>query len=134
MQRNTAYENWNSGKLLNVVKAKKFNFTENPGIELLEINTYFIEVFPSVMISKYMGLVVNKLFNDGDIGFIAQISFSDDLGIAPIELRIKSLRNGIYAHETVFPKQLFCLRETPLETVVASLNNAWEKQHWCPVY
>lgn len=136
MQLNSEHQNWRAGRLLNIGKRKRLNLTENPGIKILDIVTYVLEVFPSEPISQHMRLVVYEGMNhdDEDMAFIAKISFLDDIKLMPVEMKLKSLRNGVYAHESLFPKDLICLRKTPEETVLASLNNAWEKRHWCPFY
>ena len=83
-----------------------------------------------------MNIVTNRTTKsiEEDISFIAKISFLKEKNRVPYEMIMKSLRNGIYARETLFPTDLFCIRDTPEDTVLASLNNAWVKQRWNPVY
>ena len=140
---------WTAGSIISTHKGKAFDHTGSI-LGLIDIETYILKVFPPSEVAKHMqqpapdmihhlqeeDLDTSKM-NREIVSFIAHVSLPYRVENSVVEITLKSEQyqnNGVYALETSIPKHMVCVRESPIDTVLDSLNNALHEHHWYPPY
>ena len=140
---------WTAGSIINSHKGKRFDHTGSM-LGLIDIETYIMKVFPPSEVAKHMqqpapdiihhlqdkGLDTSKMHRRF-VSFIAQVSLPYKVDSPVVEITLKSEQrenNGVYAQETSIPRRMICVRESPTDMVLDSLNNALHEYHWYPPY
>jgi len=141
--------NWTAGPIISSHESKGFN---RDGIEMatLDMKTYLFEVFPPAELAKLMQQpspdVINhleqegvdtRLLNKRHVSFLAQVSLprKPDESAVDITLISEQRHNGgVYKHEINVPRHMLCIKDTPVDTVLDSLNNAYHEYNWYPPY
>ena len=140
---------WTAGPFIKTYKGKRFDHT-GLMLGLIDIKTYVLKVFPPSEVAKQMQKpapdIIHHLQREGLdtskmhrrlVSFIAQVSFPYKVNNSLVEIILKSEQRqngGIYAQETSIPRHMICVRESPTDTVLFSLDNALHEHHWCPPY
>jgi hypothetical protein len=85
---------------------------------------------------KEEGLDSNEM-NRRFVSFVAHVSLPCKKEDSAIEITLKSEQRqngGVYEQEISIPRNMICVRESPIATILDSLNNALHKHHWYPPY
>lgn len=142
-------QTWTAGPIINSHDSKGFT---RDGIEMktLDMKTYLLEVFPPAQLARLMQQpspdVVDHLEHEGVdthhlnkryVSFLAQVNLPCTLESSALEITLISEQRqdgGVYKHEINVPRHMLCLRESPVDTVLDSLNNAFHEHNWYPPY
>jgi hypothetical protein len=147
--KTNATTRWTAGPVISVHERKGFN-RDGEEMKSLNLKIYVLEVFPPVELRGLMQQpspdIVDHLSHRGidtchldkrDVSFLAYVS----MPIVPEESAVmvnlvseQRENGGIYKHEIEIPKQMLYIRESPLDTVLDSLNNAFHRYNWYPPY
>lgn len=142
-------DRWSAGPIIDSHEGRGFN---RSGEEMLvhDLTTYVMEVFPPEKLAKHMQQpspdIVNHLQMEGidpqqlnkrRVSFLAHVSLPDTPEDSAVEVVLTSSQRqdgGVYKHEIRIPRHMLCVRESPVDTVLDSLNNAWQHHNWYPPY
>ncbi|MGR8930278.1 MAG: hypothetical protein ACU836_06520 [Gammaproteobacteria bacterium] len=142
-------QSWTAGPVISCQETKGFS---RDGLEMktVDMKAYQLEVYPPPKLAEMMQQpspdVVSHLEHEGVdthhlnkryVSFLAQVRLpcGNEASAAEITLISEQRQNGgIYKHEITVPRNMLCVRESPVETVVDSLNNAFHEHNWYPPY
>ncbi|NOQ14793.1 MAG: hypothetical protein GQ583_10020 [Methyloprofundus sp.] len=147
LENNTSH--WTAGPIISSHKRKGLDHTGDQ-MKMIDMELYILEVFPPKEVAKHMqqlapdisyhleeeGLDSSKM-NRRFVSFIAHVSLPYKAEELAVEITLKSgqrQNGGVYEQEISIPQNMICVRESPVATVLDSLNNALHKHHWYPPY
>ena len=140
---------WTAGPIIDSYERKGFN---RSGEEMLvhELTTYQLEVFPPEELANQMQQsapdIADHLLQEstdphpmkvGRVSFLARVSLPNTPEESAAEVILTSTQpedGGVYKHEIELPRHLLHVRESPIDTVLDSLNIAWQQHKWYPPY
>ena len=140
---------WTAGPIISSQERKGFN---RAGVEMKmrDMKTYLLEVYPPAELAQFMQQpspdVVDHLKHEGidtqhlnrrHVSFLARVSLPDEPEDSAVDITLISEQRqngGVYKHETNFPRNMLCFRESPIDTVLDSLNHALHRYNWYPPY
>ena len=140
---------WTAGSIISSHKKKGLDHTGTE-MKVVDMDLYILEVFPPKEVAKHMqqpapdishhleeeGLDSNEM-NRRFVSFVAHVSLPCKKEDSAVEITLKSEQRqngGVYEQEISIPRNMICVRESPIATVLDSLNNALHKHHWYPPY
>lgn len=142
-------KNWTAGPVLSSHKRKGFDHT-GMEIRVIDMELYVLEVFPPRQVARHMGQpapdISQHLENEGLdshklnkrlVSFIAHVSLPLNVKDSGVEITLKSEQRqngGVYEQETSVPLNMICVSESPVATVLDSLNKALHEYNWYPPY
>jgi len=146
-ENETAY--WTAGPIISRHKCKGLDHTGTE-MKVVDMEMYILEVFPPREVAKHMEQpapdITHHLEEEGVdishlhrrfVSFIAHVSLplsADDCGVE-ITLKSEQRQNGgVYEQETSVPLDMICICESPIDTVLDSLNKALYEHNWYPPY
>ncbi len=140
---------WTAGPVIDSHDAKGFN-RSGEEMKVHDMTTYDLEVFPPQELASHMQQPSPDIAghsrsegadrystNKGRVSFLAHVSMphtADDSAVEIILVSTQSQDGGIYKHEIEIPRHLLCVRDSPVDTVLETLNNAWRHHRWYPPY
>lgn len=140
---------WTAGPVINSHEGKGFNRT-GEAMRVHRMTTTTIKVFPPEELAHRMRQpspdIVDHLQQEGidpdefekkEVSFLAEVSLPRVPETSAVKIILTSTQRqdgGIYKPEISLPRHMLCVRESPVDTVIDSLNNAWLRYHWYPPY
>lgn len=146
---NINMSSWTAGPIISSHASKGFN---RDGLEMktLDMKTHILEVFPPSELAKLMQQpppdIIDHLEHEGTdthhlnkrhVSFLAQVSLPVSPEDSAVEITLISEQRqdgGVYKHEISVPRHLLCVRNSPVDTVLDSLNYAYHEHNWYPPY
>lgn len=140
---------WTAGHIISSHESKGFNRTGQE-MKMRNMKTYIFEVYPPKKLAQFMQQpspdIIDHLKHEGidthslnrrQVSFLARVSLPNDIEFSAVEITLISEQRqngGVYRHEINFPQNMLCLRESPVDTILDSLNNALHRYNWYPPY
>ncbi len=140
---------WTAGPIISSHEGKGFNHT-GLAMKVIDVKTYIFEVFPPDELAKRIQQpsadIVTHLEHEGidsrhlnrrHVSFLAQVSLPCDPEDSSVKITLMSEQRqngGIYKQETSIPEYMICVRRSPADTALDSLNYALNAYNWYPPY
>ena len=139
---------WTAGPIMSSHKRKGFDHSGTE-MRVVDMEMFSLEVFPPREVAKHMEQpapdITHHLEEGVDfshlhrrfVSFVAHVSLPLNTEEQGVEITLKSeqsLNGGIYEQETSVPLHMICIRESPIDTVLDSLNKALHEHNWYPPY
>ncbi len=140
---------WTAGPIIDSYERKGFNRTGSE-MKMLAVKTYLLKVFPPQPLAQRMQRpspdVLAHLEHEGidthrldkrDVAFLAHVTLPIDPEDSAVEITLISEQRqngGVYKQETRVPRDMLCIRASPVDTVLDSLNNALNVYQWYPPF
>ncbi|MDD2760542.1 MAG: hypothetical protein PHH11_09660 [Methylomonas sp.] len=140
---------WTASPVISSCQKQGFN-RQGEEMKMHAMKSYSMEVYPPAELAQYMqqpspdvvahlkrqGVDIRQ-FNRRRVAFLAKLSLPNEPEDSAAEITLVSEQRqegGVYKHETLLPRNMLCLRDSPVDTVLASLNHALQRYNWYPPY
>ena len=140
---------WTAGPIIESHDSKGFNRTGSE-MKMRDMKTYLFEVYPPTELAQFMqqpspdvlyhlkqeGIDIDHL-DKRHVSFLAQVRLPVDAEDSAVDITLISEQpqnGGVYKQEISIPRNMLCVRDSPVDTVLASLNHALHRYNWYPPY